>query len=173
MNPIVRAAGPLDVDRLAALKLATFRETFVDGFKIPYPPADLLSFEQVSYSPSSIAASLADRHCMTWVAAQDRMLIGYAQVGSCKLPHPDASPRDGELYQLYLRRGAQGLGLGKALLAVALGWLEANRPGPIWLGVWSGNEKAQRFYEKAGFAKVGDYKFPVGEWHDEEFIYRR
>ena len=111
---------------------------------------------------------------MTWVAERGGRLIGYAQVGPCKLPHPDASPDHGEIYQLYLCGDAQGLGLGRQLLAIALGPLETGRPGPIWLGVWSGNAKAQRVYDKAGFEKVGNYQFPVGDnWVDEEFIYRR
>lgn len=173
LQPLIRGALPEDVDRLAALKLETFRETFIDGFAIPYPAADLRAFEDASYSPGTIAAELADPKRATWVAERGGRLLGYAQVGPCKLPHPEASRDHGELYQLYVRGEAQGLGLGRDLLAVALRHLEATHPGPIWLGVWSGNHKAQKVYRKAGFAKVGDYKFPVGSWHDEEFIFRR
>lgn len=173
VTPLVRDAVAADVDRLAALKLETFRETFIEGFAIPYPPEDLRRFEAASYSPGTIAAEIADERRRTWVAERGGRLIGYAQVGPCKLPHPEASPDHGELYQLYVRGEAQGLGLGGRLLAIALRHLEKTRPGPIWLGVWSGNEKAQRVYERAGFAKVGEYRFPVGNWHDEEFIFRR
>lgn len=173
MTPLIRTAVAADFDRLAGLKLETFRETFIDGFAIPYPLADLRAFEQASYSPENIAAELADDSRLTWVAEQAGRLIGYAQVGPCKLPHPEASHDHGELYQLYVRGEAQGLGLGKQLLTIALDHLEDKRPGPIWLGVWSGNVKAQRVYEKAGFTKVGEYRFPVGTWHDEEFIFRR
>ena len=35
----IRRAGPSDGAALSALKLAAFRETFLDGFAIPYPPA--------------------------------------------------------------------------------------------------------------------------------------
>jgi hypothetical protein len=28
-------------------------------------------------------------------------------------------------------------------------------------------------YRKIGFDKVGEYQFPVGSWHDEEYIFRR
>jgi len=80
---------------------------------------------------------------------------------------------DAELYQLYILREAQGLKLGKALLATALDHLAATRPGPIWLGVWSGNVKAQAVYLAKGFSKVGDYRFKVGSWYDDEFIFRR
>jgi ribosomal protein S18 acetylase RimI-like enzyme len=42
-----------------------------------------------------------------------------------------------------------------------------------WLGVWSGNLKAQRLYAAYGFERVGGYAFPVGRWRDDEFIMRR
>jgi ribosomal protein S18 acetylase RimI-like enzyme len=173
MNPVIRSAVPADVERLAALKLETFRETFLDGFAIPYPPADLAIFETASYSPAAVAGELADRQRKNWVAEAGGRLIGYAQVGPCKLPHPDVSPDHGELYQLYIRGEAQGLGLGKRLLQIALDHLAATRPGPVWLGVWSGNHKAQAVYRKNGFDKVGDYEFPVGNWRDQEYIFRR
>jgi ribosomal protein S18 acetylase RimI-like enzyme len=100
-------------------------------------------------------------------------LLAYAHVGPCKLPHPEASPDAGELYQIYARTEAHGLGLGRQLLDVALDHLARTRPGPVWLGVWSGNLKAQAIYAARGFMKVGEYRFPVGNWFDEEFIFRR
>jgi RimJ/RimL family protein N-acetyltransferase len=39
--------------------------------------------------------------------------------------------------------------------------------------VWSQNHKAQKLYISAGFEKVGDYLFAVGETRDEEFILRK
>jgi ribosomal protein S18 acetylase RimI-like enzyme len=173
MEPLLRPAVPDDLDRLAALKLETFRETFIDGFAIPYPAADLALFEAASYSPSVIAGELADPKRKNWVAELDDRLIGYAQVGPCKLPHPEVSSEHGELYQIYVRGEAQGLGIGKRLLEIALDHLAATRPGPVWLGVWSGNHKAQAVYRKIGFDKVGDYEFPVGSWRDQEYIFRR
>jgi ribosomal protein S18 acetylase RimI-like enzyme len=170
----IRPARPGDVAALAALKLATFRETFLDGFGIPYPPADLARFEVESYSPEKVASEIADPRHMTWVAeGADGGLLAYAHCGPCKLPHPDVTPASGELYQIYLRRDAQGLGLGKALLSLSLDWLAQAYPGPQWLGVWSGNGKAQTFYAAAGFRKVGDYHFMVGDHRDDEYIYRR
>lgn len=171
----IRLACLEDASALAALKLTTFRETFLeDGFAIPYPPADLAAFELASYAIPAIVAELADPARRNWVVeAADGTLIGYAQVGPCKLPHPEASEVQGELYQLYVLRAAQGMGLGKRLLDAALDHLAMARPGPVWLGVWSGNDKAQAVYAARGFEKVGDYRFKVGSWYDEEYIFQK
>ena len=174
MTATIRIARPEDAAALAEVKLRTFRETFLEeGFAIPYPPADLAIFEASSYSAASVAAELADPARRTWVAEAEGRLLGYAQVGPCKLPHPEAGEAQGELYQLYVLREAQGLKLGKALLDAAMDHLAATRPGPVWLGVWSGNDKAQAVYAKRGFTKVGDYRFKVGSWYDEEYIFRK
>lgn len=170
----IRAAQQADVTALAKLKLTTFRETFLDGFKLPYPPADLARFEAETYDPKQIAAELQDSAHATWVAeGADGRLLAYAHAGPCKLPHPDATAAQGEIYQLYALNEAQGLGLGGALMEAALGWLEAEMPGPIWLGVWSGNDRAQAIYARYGFEKIGEYGFAVGDWTDHEFIFRR
>lgn len=169
----IRLAASGDAERLAELKLATFRETFLDGFGIPYPPADLAEFEADSYGVDRIAAEIADSYHRTWVVVREERFIAYAHVGPCKLPHPEALATDGEIYQIYLRVEAQGAGLGKKLLEIATEFLSVDRPGPIWLGVWSGNTKAQNLYHAHGFSKVGQYHFRVGKWRDEEYIFRR
>ncbi len=173
MDGIIRRATSADRDALAALKLTTFRQTFLDGFAIPYPPADLALFEAETYAPARVAAELADPAHVTWVVDRpDGALVAYAHIGPCKLPHPDVAPGDMEIYQIYLRAEAQGAGLGKHLLDHAIAYLDA-AGHPIWLGVWSGNAKAQTFYHACGFEKVGEYQFKVGDWRDDEYIFRR
>ena len=175
LKPTIRLAMPQDAAPLAALKLAAFRETFIDDFKVPYPPADLAIFERDSYCVETVARELADPTHATWIGdGLDGAMLGYAHVGPCKLPHPDVRAGEGELYQIYLLRAAQGMGLGSALLDTAFAHLATIRPGPIWIGVWSGNARARAVYAGKGFAEVGGYGFPVGEgWVDQEVIMRR
>jgi diamine N-acetyltransferase len=169
----IRPARAEEAHLLAGLAEATFRETFLEGFKVPYPAADLAAFSASAFDPSMFATDIAAADEGVWIAERDGAPVGYATAGACKLPHPDARPEHGELKRIYLLNAAQGSGLGRALFAEAISWLESRRPGPLWIGVWSGNLKAQRFYERNGFAKVGEYEFPVGSWRDHEFIMRR
>ncbi len=174
-EPVIRDATLADVARLAELKRRTFRETFVDGpLAIGYAEEDILAFEEDAYSPTVIAGELEDPARHQWVA-EDKTgeLIAYAHAGPCKLPHEETDPSQGEIYQLYIVDGWQGVGLGRRLLDLAISWLEVHRPGPIWIGVFSGNLRAQAVYVSRGFAKVGEYDFKVGDHRDREFILRR
>jgi len=170
---MIRRARPDDCDMLAVLGEATFRETFVEGFAIAYSADDLAQFVAQSYAPEVFAAKFADPTQALWLAFAGDEPVGYANAGPCRLPHPDVQPHHGELYRLYLSQGQQGRGLGRGLMETALAWLMREYPGPLWLGVWSGNLKAQAFYAHYGFEKIGDYEFPVGATRDHEFILRR
>ena len=174
MTAALRPATPADAEALARLGERTFVETFVDGgFRMNYPPDDLAKFLAETYSTEAYASFLNDPEVGAWVAEDASGLIAYATAGPNHLPHPEARPQDGELYRLYVSGQAQGLGLGRRLLEMALEWLKEKHPGPLWIGVWSGNLKAQKLYAHYGFQKAGEYEFPVGRTRDREFILRR
>ena len=84
-----------------------------------------------------------------------------------------AVPGDGELKRLYVLKSLQNGGWGGHLFRTTLDWLERDGPRTLWIGVWSQNHGAQRFYERHGFQRVGEYKFAVGKTLDDEFILRR
>ena len=169
----LRIAGPDDAEALSALGWETFLDTFVRGFALPYSPADLHAFFAASYAPDRFAALLADPARRAWIAERAGAAVGFATAGPCGLPHPCARTADGELHRLYVRGAEKGTGLAARLMDEALAWLERDGPRPVWLGVWSGNHRAQRFYARYGFARVGEYDYPVGATLDHEFILRR
>lgn len=171
-QPRLRPATPDDAEALAALAERTFVETFIDGFGIPYPADDLADFKAKVFSLEATRERLTLAGHEWEVAELEGRIVGFFEVGPASMPHPDCRPEQAELKRLYIGSGAQGLGLGRALLENALARMD-RRPGPQWLSVWSGNDKAQRLYRRYGFDKAGEYEFPVGRWRDHEFIFRR
>ncbi len=79
----------------------------------------------------------------------------------------------GEVQQLYVLAEFHNLRLGARLIEQGLEWLAAQGRLPVYLGVWSENYGAQRFYGRYGFSKVGEYGFHVGNTVDREFILKR
>jgi ribosomal protein S18 acetylase RimI-like enzyme len=163
---LIRRATPRDAAAIAALSRLVMVATFVDEFKIPYDPAELEAFLDKSHGEASVRARIADPAVEVWLAEADGVLAGYASAGPMSLPHPAAEPGDRELYRLYVRHNFHGGGVGRALM-------DAIGQRVQWLGVWSGNLRAQRFYARYGFEKAGEYDYPVGSVTDREFILRR
>lgn len=170
---LIRTARPEDAPRLADLGRRTFIDTFVTGFGIAYPPADLAAHLEKAFGVDATTAGLTEPGAAWWVAQRGDELLAFANAGPNGLPHPEARLSHAELRRLYVDRAAQGLGLGTALLGQALAWMALNSYGPLWIGVWSGNLKAQKLYAAHGFEKAGEYQYPVGTWLDDEFILRR
>lgn len=88
---------------------------------------------------------LADGWNVT-VAADDSRLIGFVAL----------KPKEAVLDQLFVHPGSLGLGVGRALLAHAVGVM----PDGFTLFTRSANGKARRFYEKEGMVHIGDGLHP-------------
>jgi ribosomal protein S18 acetylase RimI-like enzyme len=169
---IRRATGD-DAEALGALSRETFVDTFVRGFAIPYSDSDLAAFLEAHHSPATYAAMLADPAVALWIAEDSTgAMAGYAVAGPAGLPVDGCEAGHGELRRLYVARAAQGGGLAPRLMAEALRWLRADER-TVWLGVWSLNERAQRFYARWGFETVAQFDYPVGQTIDREFAMRR
>src|SRR5690606_9401226 len=168
-SPTIRRATPDDAGTVSSLAARTFTQTF--GHL--YPAEDLEAFLAGAYAAEKQRVILSHPDYAIWLLELDGEAIGHAAAGPCGLPHPDVRPGDGELKRLYLLQHVQNAGWGGRLFQTALDWLQRDGPRTLWIGVWSQNHAAQRFYARHGFHHVGDYEFPVGRTRDHEFILRR
>ncbi len=166
---MIRRAEPSDAQVLSDLGVRTFTETFAHL----YPPQDLAAFLPEAYGLERTRADLAHPGKAQWLVEAGGQAVGYALAGPCDLPHPEVTPASGEFKRLYLLKGWQGGGTGGRLFATVMAWLERDGPRDLWIGVWSENFGAQRFYGRQGFSQVGEYGFRVGGTVDHELILRR
>jgi ribosomal protein S18 acetylase RimI-like enzyme len=166
----IRKASPADAAAMAELGAATFTETF--GHL--YPPEDLRAFLSKNHSQENWTRALSDPNRGVFVVEhRGGRKIGFISVGACKLPVDNLEPNAGEVQQLYVLAEFHNLSLGRRLMDQGLEWLSSQGRAPLYIGVWSENYGAQRFYERYGFSKVGEYGFPVGNTVDAEFILKR
>ena len=165
----IRRATPADAEALSALA----ERTFVEAFGHLYPPEDLEAFLRESYAVDRQRVILETPGYAVWFLEDDGVPVGHAAAGPCGLPNPAVRPEDGELKRLYVLAKYQNGGWGARLFQAAMDWLQADGPRTIWIGVWSQNLGAQRFYARHGFEKVGEHTFPVGRVVDLEFTLRR
>ena len=168
-EPVIRRAGSADAGTIARLGA----RTFIDTFGHLYGAEDLAAFLADAHGVDRAREDLADPLKALWLVEADGEAVGYALAGPCDLPHSEVTPASGELKRIYFLQGWQGTGLGGRLFAATMDWLQAEGRRDVWIGVWSENFGAQRFYARHGFEKVGEYGFLVGATVDHEFILRR
>ncbi len=144
-----------DVARLALVGAASFLETFAHD----HPGDATVSFIHASHSQSAWATTLARPGTSVWIVEEAAGCpIGYAVLGRASLP--GTGPQDAELKRIYLLSRWHGTGMGQQLFEVAQSEARAWRAGRLVLSVYRRNARAIRFYERQGFAVIGETIFP-------------
>ncbi|KAF9106246.1 hypothetical protein BGX27_009259, partial [Mortierella sp. AM989] len=146
----LRKAVPDDALVLAELGALTFTHTF--GHM--YSPKDLQDYIETTYTIEEHLDPLNDPRESFWLLEDDGKALAFGWAGVCKLPVPNLESKSGEIKRLYVHPDHQGKKLGSLVLDKMLAWLEDEKFGPLYLGVWSGNDGAQRLYARYGFEKV-------------------
>lgn len=174
----IRKAAASDSEALAALGAEVFTATFAHSCT----KEQLQAFLDEAYTPEAIARDIADSSKDVLVATEGSgdandsssspsetpgggggKLLGFLYLtrGSSE-PCVEHLERPVELQRLYISLGAHGKGLGKALSLAADEMARAQGFRTIWLGVWEENHKAQAFYRKMGYERIGEHVFDVG-----------
>lgn len=174
MALVVRPAGTADATALATVAGATFA--------LACPPhttpeaiatfiADVLSVER-------FAAYLEDPARDLFLAEDDGVVTGYAMLVTGEPADPDVGGAlrlrpTSELSKIYVLPDRHGAGTSRELMAAALGAARSRGSRGAWLGVNQLNERAQRFYGKSGFTRVGTKRFLVGDRYEDDYVYEQ
>lgn len=168
---------PDSIRRAVAADAAGLHEVAAATFALACPPGtrqeDIDEFVRDVLSIERFESYLADPARELLVAVRHGRLVGYTMlvVGEPKDADVDsaitARPTI-ELSKCYLLADEHGAGAASALMAATLEVAREAGAAGVWLGVNQQNGRANRFYEKHGFAVVGTKRFLVGaEWHDD------
>lgn len=167
----IRAAGPAD----AALLSDVAAETFPLACPPHTLPGAIAAFIAEHLSAESFTAYLADPERALFLAEVDGEAAGYtmvvfgephdADVAAAVSARPTA-----ELSKVYVREGFHGGGLASELVRASVDEARTRGSVSVWLGVNQENARANRFYEKQGFALVGTKRFLVGERYEDDFV---
>jgi len=167
MTITYRDATPADAPALARIGADTFTITF--GHL--YSATNLSDFLAENHSEAAAAAFIAKPNYATRLAHAGDTLAGYAMLSPAALPHLDPARATLELKRLYLMPAHFGAGIADALMEWMYGVAAERQADSLALSVFSENPRAMRFYQRHGFAPVGEYRFRVGSQLDREFVY--
>lgn len=165
---IFQAPTVLDAENLALLA----RRTFVDTFGHLYNSENLHNYLRHAYDVEKIRQELQNSDVAYQVAIANNQLIGYCKVSAMTLPIQHDASACMELRQLYILKPYWGSDAAPHLMQWVFEQAKMRAVNSIYLGVYSDNLRAQRFYARYGFQRVGEYHFMVGTHADLEFILR-
>lgn len=164
---------PFELSDLVALAKLS-RETFSEKFGHLYKPENLSFFIKENHSEHFYRNVHNDPSCDLWIAQlPDHQIIGYTLASPLTLPAVDPPANARELKRLYVHSQFHGQGVGQKLLDIIFSLPSIKTSEALYLSVYSENFGAQRFYQRNGFSKVGEFFFSVGTDRDREFLYCR
>jgi diamine N-acetyltransferase len=147
-----------------AAQLAEFgARTFYESFAADNTPEDMRRHLESAWSPEKQRAEILHPDIDTLILADGAARwLGFAQLRAGKIS--DGVPREGsvELWRFYVDKPWHGQGVAHALMTGAKQRARQRGASSLWLGVWERNARAQAFYGKHGFRKVGRQVFVVG-----------
>ncbi len=171
-EPIVRRAEDRDVLAIAEVAAATFAMACAPDV----PPEAVTEHISQVLTTTRFAEYLADPAVALFVADADNLVVGYSMVVLGEPEDPVARRAvagrpAAELSKVYLLEVLHGTGVAARLAQAALDAAEAMGAGTVWLSVQEDNVRAQRFYTKVGFARVGGQEFRVGDRVERDFVF--
>jgi ribosomal protein S18 acetylase RimI-like enzyme len=155
----IRHAAAKDAAALAEFGARTFAETFA----AENTAEDLRLHLASAWSPTLQLAEIEDPALDTLLAfAAGDCLAAFAQLRADYAPTAVPTERAFEIKRFYVDRPWHGSGLARELMAAVEAQARRRGARELWLGVWERNPRAQAFYRKCGFEKVGTQIFVVG-----------
>lgn len=170
---------------MTEIRLATpddavsLHELAAETFPLACPPGTLRrsmdDFIRTHLSTERFAAYLADEAREIRVAenyAGYTMLV-YGEPSDADVAKAITTRPTVELSKCYARAAHHGQGVAGALVEASIDAAKKRGAAAMWLGVSQLNGRANRFYEKNGFAIVGEKTFMVGEELNHDFTRER
>lgn len=155
MLPVLRFASYEDVQRLAALHVAAWHETYTGIL-----PDGMLSRLTVESRTAQWSNILGDRSAIAatavWVAEDGGDIVGFGACGRQRDQGLSRKGFDSEISALYVLRSHQGVGLGRALMGAMASTLRARAHRAVALWVVRENASACGFYENLGGIMVAE-----------------
>ncbi len=150
------------------------RATFIATYAADNSPAVLARHLERAFTVAQQQADLLDPARTTLVLeAPDASWAGFAVLRTHQAPADVRGGNPVELERIYVGAAWQGRGAGHQLMDACVERAAANGHDALWLGVWTENHRARRFYQKEGFVEVGMHQFDFGgELQDDVLMAR-
>ncbi len=157
----IRPVQTHEVDTLLTIAKQTFIETYSDSTSMD----DLNMYFDQAMTYDTFEQNILSSDSMYFFIEVEKEIAGYL-----KLVDKDKKLL---LQRIYVLSNFHSIGVGQKLMNYALSVAEQLNKQEIYLGVWSGNHNAVKFYLRNGFEPYATREFPLGECEQTDFLMKR
>lgn len=129
------------------------------------PAAIMNAYVAEKFSEEALGRELGDSSNIFYLVYYNGEPAGYSKIIYNIPIEPVSQSNITKMERLYLLEAFHGLKLGHQLMEFNIQLSKEQDQAGMWLYVWKGNDRAIRFYERTGFAIVGDGFFRLTEDH--------
>lgn len=155
-----------DIKKLQTIAKQTFTETFGSQ----NTAEDLAKFLNEEYDFNKLKSEVADPESFYYFCYFNDELAGYLKLNIGSAQTESDYPEALEIQRIYVLQKYQGQKIGLSMMQHAIAVAKKIKKLQVWLGVWEKNLKAQAFYRKSGFEKVGSHDFILGDDIQTDYI---
>jgi ribosomal protein S18 acetylase RimI-like enzyme len=167
----IRYATVGDAAMLAKIGFKSFYDAFAHDER--NKPEDMKVYMDEAFSVETIKADLMDANVVYLIVEIEGAMVGYAKLKAESTEPCVIGEKPIELCRLYALSEWIGHGIGAALMNACLDEARKREHDVMWLGVWEFNYRAQKFYAKFGFEKIGEHIFQLGEDPQTDWVLQR
>lgn len=165
----IRRATAADAQPISVFAARVFQQTFGPM----NTPEDMQAYVARSFNEQQVTRELTAEGSTYLVAEDQGSLVGYGRTAVGEVPAEVRGPQPIELVRLYVDSAHHGTGVSARLMQECVEAAKERGHGSMYLGVWEHNARAQAFYRKWGFSKVGEQRFDLGHDVQRDWIMER
>lgn len=149
----------------AVVLMTIARQSFWESHGQSASANDIETYIADKYSLEAITNDLIDPGNIIHLIYYEGQPAGFSKIVFNSPVHNISALNICKLERLYLLKAYYGQKLGRKLLQFNIDLCKENRQLGMWLYTWIENERAIKFYQKAGFKIIGKADFRISDTH--------
>lgn len=165
----IKTARIEDIPAMRHVAISSYRDTFSDSNS----PENMEAFLKDAYALEKLVEEFnvpTSKILLAWEGLQQ---VGFVRLRENNEVEAQLGNNTLELQRLYVLTTAQGKSVGRKLMEAAITYATNKKYDWLWLGVWEGNFKAQKFYQQWGFEKFSEHTFLMGDDPQIDWLLRK
>jgi ribosomal protein S18 acetylase RimI-like enzyme len=164
----IRPAGLPEAQMIADIARKTFMETYGEM----NTPENMEAYLNSQFSDEKLVEELEHPRTRFFLAYLNGIPVAFTKLRDDRKAKKLEEIKALEIQRIYVLQEYQGFSMGKAMVDMIKDVARKDGYQTIWLQVWQKNNKAIRFYQKAGFTVFETANFLLGNSCQQDFLMR-